>query len=130
MSIGIRSLTTKALMNGDGKIMEYYKIAKEIWAEILVDESSRDIDKLGKTIHSRQWQFEVNCGGSDLGKEIMVISGFRTVLPEDISKNRLSEDDMECLDKYLDLRSAFENGSFCSGVKRLVRIIKKEIEKQ
>ena len=67
--------TIKSLIEGDPSIMQYYQKASEIWSEILSDPEAGDVDGLANILAARQSQFEEQCGGRFLGREIMAAVG-------------------------------------------------------
>ena len=71
--------TLQKLIEGDEEIVTYYQKAKSIWNEItgIIDcNNSENIPKLANELSSRQIiDFEYDCGGKDIGQEIMAWYG-------------------------------------------------------
>jgi|SRR6056297_2921274 len=68
-------LTIEKLINGDEEIIIYYQKSKEIWNNILDEIDINDVDKLAEQLTDKQLEFELNCGGQNLGQELMVVVG-------------------------------------------------------
>ena len=60
----------KKLMDGDAQIAKYYQEAKKLWMGIDISDSN-----LEKILKDKQFDFEHNCGGRELGVKIMVCYG-------------------------------------------------------
>lgn len=63
------------LSNGDKNVTEYYSNAIVIWKEIKVHSAFSSVVSLSKELADRQSEFESNCGGRYLGREIMPTVG-------------------------------------------------------
>ena len=72
--------TQVELMNGNQKIAIYYENAKKLWEEIDIN----DID-LSKNLMHKQLEFDLDCGGRGLAKEIMAWSGIMLYMNEEES---------------------------------------------
>lgn len=68
--------TIHALLNGNEKIIEFYKNAEKLWGEIWKDNKSDTVEGLAELLSNYQLDFEHECGGRYLGQEIMAFSGF------------------------------------------------------
>ena len=70
-------LTLDELKNGNNEIVNYYRVADGIWEKILRECGESTIQDMAQCIGSAQIsEFERNCGGNPLGKEIMAWSAF------------------------------------------------------
>lgn len=67
--------TIEMLITGDKAVVEYYKKAKQKWAEIIKDNPTFNPEKFAKELSHHQLWFEHNCGGRWEGQEIMVVVG-------------------------------------------------------
>lgn len=68
--------TVELLLAGDRKIVTYYKTALTHWAEIINRRGLiSDVDTLASFLTSEQSWFEANCGGREIGQEIMAVVG-------------------------------------------------------
>ena len=66
--------TLNLLFEGDENILNYYESAKDIWNDILQEFQPLDIETLSKELQTKQLgEFEPQCGGRGLGKEIMAV---------------------------------------------------------
>ncbi len=62
------------LMKGNQDVVKYFQEAKKIWKEILPENLS-DTDLVARRMDDAELkEFELKCGGNQLGKEIMGIS--------------------------------------------------------
>jgi len=68
--------TVELLINGDRKVNDYYRAAVEHWKEIWARSESKDVYGLADLLTDEQAWFEQHCGGSRVGQEVMVVSGF------------------------------------------------------
>ena len=66
--------TIEALLKGDEEILHFYKVATERWTQVLMSLEGKP-EMLKEIIRVEQFWFERNCGGRELGQEIMVLSG-------------------------------------------------------
>ncbi|MGG3045763.1 hypothetical protein ABEO76_21795 [Bacillus anthracis] len=80
--------TTMNLLEGNERILTYYKEAESIWRSIWKHAESETADGLARVIGNSQYKFENNCGGLSLGQEIMAQVGFAMLY----SENPSSED--------------------------------------
>lgn len=69
------NLTIEKLVQGDEELLNYYKKALENWENILVKEVEEENGELSELLSEEQEIFEEECGGRDLGQEIMAIVG-------------------------------------------------------
>jgi hypothetical protein len=67
--------TLEALINEDPKILGYYRNARERWKQILKEVELKNTNALALRLQDEQGWFEHNCGGKNLGKEVMVFTG-------------------------------------------------------
>lgn len=88
--------TLSRLLSNDPTILDCYSQAKDIWSEIWKSSESETVDGLALLLSSRQGSFEILCGAGDreVGKEVMVLSGFGITFPiggdlEDEEKGRM-----------------------------------------
>jgi hypothetical protein len=68
--------TIELLVNGDARVVEYYRAAVQHWREIWARPEAKDLTKLATLLSDEQLWFEQNCGTRWVGQEIMVVSGF------------------------------------------------------
>jgi len=69
------NLTIEKLLKGDKKVQDYYKKAMENWENILLKSVEEEDRELQDLISDEQETFEKECGGRELGQEIMAIVG-------------------------------------------------------
>jgi hypothetical protein len=62
------------LLKNNNLINDYYITALKIWDIIILEMEMNPFEEHSKLIASHQSEFELNCGGKDLGKEIMAIT--------------------------------------------------------
>ncbi|PEZ83085.1 hypothetical protein CN374_29210 [Bacillus cereus] len=74
--------TTMHLSYGDEKVLTYYQDAKSIWIDVWNSPTSRSAEELAIVITNLERRFINKFGGQDLGKEIMVQSGFAAIYKE------------------------------------------------
>lgn len=70
--------TFDELINGNPKIVDWYKNALQLWDDILKNydiKETKQFGKLAKELFQKQSLFESKCGGRSTGKEIMAITG-------------------------------------------------------
>ncbi|MDD5432975.1 MAG: hypothetical protein PHO70_08370 [Candidatus Omnitrophica bacterium] len=67
--------TLEMVMKGDAKILKYYENAEKLWQEIMSSPKANDLTSLAKLISNQQFCFEGQCGGKDIGQEVMAVSG-------------------------------------------------------
>lgn len=63
--------TVIALLDGNKDLSNYYLRAKEIWKEIIESPQFENEDSLSKELTGRESEFQMECGGRELGGEIM-----------------------------------------------------------
>lgn len=63
------------LIIGNKRITEYYNNATELWNEIRDSEWFDSVERLAEKLSISQLDFEHQCGGRYLGREIMTIVG-------------------------------------------------------
>ncbi len=68
--------TVELLVHGDRKVNDYYRAAVEHWKEIWARAESKDVYELAELLTDEQSWFEQHCGSSQVGQEVMVVSGF------------------------------------------------------
>ena len=66
--------TLEALLHGR-PVSDWYGLAKQHWQIILGGKDAADDDLLAVTARAEQRWFEENCGGRDVGLEVMVSAG-------------------------------------------------------
>lgn len=66
----------QALVKNDGKILDYFQNAKNIWEEIFSGLDWENIEVFAQTLTDMQLKFEYQCGFRTPGQEVMVVSGF------------------------------------------------------
>lgn len=116
--------TIKSLIEGDPNLMGYYRRASEIWSEILSEPEANDIRGLADILGMRQSQFEKECGGRFLGREIMAAVGIGQFF---ISPIEGFGDDMETVTL---IRQAFARSMCHIEVKVYMGIISKMYDLQ
>lgn len=83
-------LTFSKLLNGNHEIVEYYQNANRLWSEFWEEEKNSSSLDLPDLVNRFQNNFEDECGGTRLAKEIMGWSGYIYLLESqekwDISK--------------------------------------------
>jgi hypothetical protein len=67
--------TVEALIKGDSRILGFYTKACDRWNQILIEIDIKDTDALCEKLQVAQGWFEHNCGGKNMGQEIMVLTG-------------------------------------------------------
>lgn len=67
--------TIEELLDNDSQLLNYYAKAKERWLDIIQRPSAEDMDKLASVLTVEQIWFENNCGGREIGQEIMAVVG-------------------------------------------------------
>lgn len=73
MSLG---LTFSKLINGEKEIVDYYQNANRLWSEFWKEAENTTSVDLPVLLNSYQSNFERECGGTSLAKEIMGWSGY------------------------------------------------------
>ncbi|ELV8773066.1 hypothetical protein [Vibrio natriegens] len=67
--------TNEMLINGNGNILGFYKIARQRWEQALHESGLVNSLVLANRLTNEQFWFEHNCGGRALGQEVMVVTG-------------------------------------------------------
>lgn len=98
--------TLETLIKGDSEIVEYYKNAMILWEEIKTSQAFENVNLLAQELSIRQLQFELRCGGRNVGQEIMAIVGIGQFYSSAIG----FDDKLECA---IRVKNAFAQ-SYCS----------------
>lgn len=67
--------TLDLLIKGEQDIVEYYNNARQLWQQIRESAVFNNVDSLAQELTSRQFRFEMDCGGRWVGQEIMAMVG-------------------------------------------------------
>lgn len=67
--------TLEEVVKGNSGIVRYYSTAQRQWQQILHETEPLTVANLAKRLSTDQLWFERNCGGRELGQEVMVVSG-------------------------------------------------------
>lgn len=63
------------LIGGNAEVVRWFQNARQLWEEIDQDVGQGDPAALQQAMHDRLWRFEHECGGRDLGQEVMAYVG-------------------------------------------------------
>lgn len=69
-------LTFSKLINGEKEIVDYYQNANRLWSKFWKNAENTTSFELSVLVNSFQSDFERECGGTSLAKEIMGWSGY------------------------------------------------------
>jgi hypothetical protein len=67
--------TLDMLVRGQPEIVDYYRKAAARWQEIWAKPEAEDWESLARVLSDEHAWFEENCGGPQIGSEVMVVSG-------------------------------------------------------
>ena len=86
-------LTLHKLIEGDQDIVRYYQNAHSIWKNILKNFSVSQVQSIANDLRDRQLNhFEKECGGRDMGKEIMGVVGIMQFHSESTAFEKTRDD--------------------------------------
>jgi len=113
-------LTLLKLINNEEEILEYYKNAEKLWEKIWNSKESQNEKELADLITSYQFYFEDQCGGRDIGQEIMVWSGYAYLIKKTEAKPETNSE----LNKFI---NAFDKSHVSSEIYGDLKNLKKLI---